>query len=432
METILLTVSSLEVLFCLNSRKFKKSLLTIFCSLWCLIFWLYSFRFYGLYDCESKTYIVYIVGIFSFFVGYCFIETFVMCKSDKKKQNVDKRFTIKLFFIYILSWISILVFIRKAILAIPYWLAGGPGAVKVAVIMDDALNDGNISDIIFTFVARPFQIIIVIYAIIAFFVGEKNNAILWNAFFLTLFEYLCTGSKFAISTIGIIVFSYLFLYSELNIKQIINRYKTLVIIVSATFLFIIILMSLQEDGVGVSFYSYLCGCMPCSDQALDELSNTMPYYGLVSFNGILRVLNIVPHYIGISPSEIKLALDFASNYMLKFESTTIIGDGIKYNAFISLFSYFFADGRYWGVCIISVVFGGLCSWGFKKSKIAPSYYSYSLVLIFALFIATSMVRFQFSMTYYAMAVVYIVLLFPKKTFTVQKNKNVNPKEKHII
>lgn len=420
MELVLIIISFLEFLYCLKSKIYKKSLLTIFCFLWFVIILLYSLRLFGVYDSSDGTFKMYLIGIISFFLGYIIIRPKrkpVFPAPSKKRLLLFRKGAI-----VVLSIISIGVFTEKAILALPLWLSGGGGDLKTAIIMDDALNTGSVADVLFVFVARPFQMIIIIYAIIVIFEKIKNRYIIWLALFLTLTVYLCTASKTTITEMVIISVAYIFLYTTLSLKSAIIRYRLLFMFISAILVILVVLLSLKdsESGPGSSFYAYLCGCMPCSDQALAQISRENHFYGLVSLNGFIRAINVFPHYLGFSPPTIKMALDLAAGYMLEFEKTINISDSIKYNAFISMFSYFYADGGYLGVALLSLLFGMLCSWSFSKSLSAPSVFSYSLSLLLVMFIMTSMVRFQLAMPFYAMALLYIIFLFPRTPLSSQR------------
>lgn len=72
-------------------------------------------------------------------------------------------------------------------------------------------------------------------------------------------------------------------------------------------------------------------------------------------------------------SGVRTALDFVFNYMLQFEETILISPSIKYNAFISMFSYFYIDGGLIGVALLSCVFWFVSSYINQKANDAPTY-----------------------------------------------------------
>ncbi len=409
---------------------YHKSILTVFSVLWTLVFVLYSLRLFDLYDCKDRTFLMYIIGYSSFFFGYILIRPTktddVNPISNRRKVISKLRNTV----VVVLSIVSIVVLARKSMLAIPLWLAGGAGEVKRGIMLNDALNVGGIQEIIYTFIARPMQIIMVIYAVIVILANLKQKYIVWLAVLLTIAGYICSGSKSAITEIATMVFAYIFLFTKMTFKQFFLKYKTLSMATIIVIVFVGFMLSLKEDGLSLELYTYLCGCMPSSDEALTKIYEDTSFYGLASFNGILRAVNLIPRYLGIGP-DFKVILDLVWTEMMNFEDTIFIADNIKYNAFVSMFIYFYADGGYWGVFIISFVFGLSCSYAQKNALKRPSVYSCSIVLFFVVMITLSIVRFQFFYAPYAMALIYIFLLFPRtpiKNISFSLLKSNNPRQ----
>lgn len=386
--------------------------------LWTLVFVLYSLRLFDLYDCKDRTFLMYIIGFSSYFFGYILIRPTKIKDinqiNDRRKVISKLRNTI----IAVLSIVSIVVLARKSMLAIPLWMAGGASEVKRGIIIDDALNVGGIQEIIYTFIARPMQIIMVIYAVIVILANLKQRYIVWLAVLLTISGYICSGSKSAITEIATMIFAYIFLFTKMSFKKFYFKYKTLSIATILVIVFIGFMLSLKEDGLAIGLYTYLCGCMPCSDEALTKIYEDTSFYGLASFNGILRAVNLIPHYLGIGP-DFKIVLDLVWTEMMNFEDTMFISDNIKYNAFVSMFIYFYADGGYWGVFLISFVFGLSCSFVQKNALKRPSVYSCSIVLFFVVMITLSIIRFQFFYAPYAMALIYIYILFPRTSLKIE-------------
>lgn len=412
MELLLLLTSGLITWYCLHKKEYKRSILSIFCVLWASIFYLYTFRFFGLYDCKDGTFLMYLIGFASFFLGYIIIKPNKSNNSSKFNEITNKRKDLRVILLKCLAILSIYVLVKKSILAIPYWIAGGGGEVKSAIIQDDALNTGAALEILYTFLCRPIQIIMVIYAIVVIMSGLKDKSIMWLAVILTLSGYICSGSKFALIELAIMCAAYLWLFTKLSFRTAFNRYKYLFIGVSIILIFISMLMSTKDDGFLSTAYSYMCGCMPCSDNALNSILSDDNFYGLYSFNGILRAINLIPRYLGIGP-DFKIILDIVWENIMRFENTMYISPTIKYNAFVSMFTFFYADGGFVGVFLLSFLFGLVCSLSLKYAYNRPTIYSCSLVLFLILLIFQSMVRFQLAFAPNAMALIYIILLLPR-------------------
>lgn len=414
MEYILLfTIFSLTVI-CFHSKHLKRSLLTIFCVLWLIILFLYFLRL-DLYDCSENTYLVYLIGIVSFFIGGVLVRPSRNSRNGKYKK--DSLYKLKYCILILLSIVSFVILTKKSILALPLWLMGdGEGGEIKSAIVQNELSTGTLDDMIYGFIGRPMQIIMVIYAIVSIFEKKKDYIVITFAILLTLAGYVCSASKFSVAQVLTVVLAYVFLYSTMNFKQVLLKYKMLWLSVGVIIVFISFMMSLRDDSMWYGFYIYTCGCIPMSDQALHVIDNNEPAYGMVSFNGIIRVINIIPSYVLGWGNDFKKVIDYYFDYMFQFEDATYISKNTRYNAFVSLFSYFYADGKYVGVAILSGLFGWCCSKSYYYSLRWPSTYSYSIVLLLAIFISQSMVRIK---TFYApdtMALLLIIFLFPRTTF----------------
>ena len=409
MEFVLLLLTATLVIFTLHSPQYRRSLLSVFLLMWLSVFLLYSLRLYGLYDSKDRTFTMYIIGVSCFFLGYLMFRPSRNNWQYVKRDSLER---IKNITLIVLSVVSAYVLIRKSILALPYWMSGGGGDVKNAIIMDDGLNIGGPLEIFYTFIARPVQIVMVIYAVTTAFQKKKNKLFILLAFLLTLFGYVSSGSKFSVAEIAFMIFGYVFLYSGMNLKEFISKYKVIFVSLIGIVVIITLIMSMGDADVLRNYYTYACGCIPCSDNALQRLDGTTYLYGLASFNGVLRCINLVPYYFGLTAG-FKEILDTTFMFMMDFEATMYIADDIPYNAFVSMFTYFYADGGYNAVAALSFVFGLICSWGIKWSLKESSICSVSLCLLLLLFVIQSLVRIQTFYAPNAMAIFLIIFLFPR-------------------
>lgn len=414
MEMLLNIISFITFAISYKCRKFRHSLLTIFCGLWFLICFLYSFRFYDIYDVKSETLLMYTLGILFYFIGY------VTYKGGSKIRCClqDSKYKWRVRILKLLSLLSIFVLVQKAILAIPIWLSGGVGDLKSDIIENNVLGLNFISEIIYTFVARPLIIVFVIYSVMLLLQRQKEKSIFFLTFLMILLGYICTGSKFMIVEVITMSLTYIFIFSYNSFFSIVRRNGKLFVIILIIFGALYFLLSAKGEGLNQSLYSYLCGCIPCSDNALDSIKRQPPFWGIATFNGFLRIISLPLSLIGLQ--ELKSILDLVFFYMLKFEETIMISPTIEYNAFISLFSYFYADGGLWGVVLISFLFGNISNRICSNAIYSPTYMNVSLLLFTSLLIYTSMVRANTFMVYYALPYLYIYYLIPRKPLVIIK------------
>lgn len=420
MENILLLTSFCLTLYTWKSWFFHKSALFIFNLLWFIIFVMYYFRIDGLYDAREGTFLMYFLGIVFFFFGYVAFNIFWPKKLNLKglwspkvnfKWHVNFK-VIKRRILVFLTFLSIYIFLYKSFLAIPYWLSGGMGEVKTSIIMESALSIGTFGDIAFVYVAKPIHYALSIYCVILIFQGNKDRFVYVSTALLIVLGFVCSGSRFSLVEIVVSALAYLFMFTNLNLKQFINKYRKLsmpIILIGAV---VLIFMGISGDLLG-TVNAYLCGCIPCSDNAILRIDDSFNYYGIVTFNGVLRVINQIPSMLGLTPG-IKEILDMSYEYMIRFEETTYIGDGIRYNAFISMFTYFYADAGLKGVCVLSALFGGFTAIINKTAFANPTYRNCALLLLVVIMISNSMVRIQTFLVPTVMAFVYIYFIVPNE------------------
>lgn len=415
MEILLNIISFITLAISYKCRKFRHSLLTIFCGLWFLICFLYSFKFYDIYDVKTETLLMYTLGILFYFAGYV---TYKGCR--KKRCLQDSKYKRRVKILKLLAILSIFVLVQKAILAIPIWLSGGVGDLKSDIVENNVLGLDPISEIIYTFVARPLIMVFVIYSVILILQRHKEKSVFFLTFLMILLGYVCTGSKFMIVEVILMSLTYIFIFNYNSIFTIVRRNRKLFVIILLIICVLYILLSAKGEGLNQSLYSYVCGCIPCSDNALDSIKREPPFWGVATFNGFLRIFSLPLSLIGFP--ELKSILDLVFSYMLNFEETMMISPTIKYNAFISLFSYFYADGGLLGVVFISFIYGNLSNRICSKAISSPTYMNVSLLLFTSFLIYTSMVRANTFMVYYVLPYFYIYFLIPRKPLVIIKTR----------
>lgn len=353
---------------------------------------------------------MYFVGILSVFVGYIITNSIYRPK-EKLKEKREKHEVIKRSILVLLSFISLYIFIWKSILAIPSWLSGGQGELKSDIIMEGTLLLGGFWDVLFTYVAKPIHITLVIYCVVLIFQKKKDPLIFTLTLLVLFFGFLSSASRFSLLEIVEAFFAFWFLFSGLSFKTLLNRFKGMSLFLGATVLIIFFFM-LENGSLGSGFYVYLCGCIPCSDINLDRLD--MGYlYGLVTLNGVIRVVLQIPKMLGLVGG-VWPVLDTIFEYMIRFEETTYIADDVRYNAFVSMFTYFYADGGLTGVIIFSLLTGALFSFINKRATTNPTYQSCGLAMYVVILISVTMVRAQTFLVPPVMTMVWIYFLLPKK------------------
>lgn len=392
------------------TKRYKGSFISIFSSLWLFVFLFYESGHLDLYPVRDSTYIMYIIGLLSFYIAYVVSSGIKVFRPFQKSKEKALRFR---FIFVLLSLLSVYVLFQRAILAIPFWLLGGTDELKSALIVDHALSISFFWDGVYQYVARPMQQVLLIFAILAIATKRNEMLLILLAFLTNILYFIASAAKFSIFAFAVLFLAYFLYYKRDGFISYLKSNKVLSILLLCVVIGIYSLMWISSEGeVFDSVYVYLCGCIPCSDIALESI-NSAPYtYGSVSFNGVLAFLKFPSELFGIMPDLRDLA-DESFRKMMKFEEAVNISDKINYNAFISMFSYFYADGGYLGVFLLSFLSGYICQRINYNAFHNPSYRDIAFLFYITSVIVDSLVRFPLFFTTYFMAIIYLIIFIPK-------------------
>ena len=395
---------------------------TIFLFLWGGIFVLYSLRLYGLYDISESTVGIYLIGIIGFSMGNISI---IRRKEVYLKDITNSRFDFSNSIrktLIVFSIISIIVFLIYAVQMVPYWMVGGVSAVKQANA-EGYIKVGNWIGILYTYFASPIQFIASMLVVVDILFNKRISLIfIALSTIMLILKWLCTGSKFAliVPVIAVVIsmsFKKALIKSETTrrIKQLSPVKKFLLATVITIIIgFLISRLSSQTRSWFEQLYYYITGCIPCSENAFTVLSESNKfYYGVTSFNGFLRIIDSFMGFFGLhTPWNGIMNESYRS--MLAFEKPIMIANGVRYNAFISCFCYFYSDGGILGVAILSFLFGKLSKISYEKLVINQDLYSFINYIVCCYMMITSMVRFQLHVITIPLAYLYIRVLLKKR------------------
>ncbi|WP_370835669.1 O-antigen polymerase [Clostridium tertium] len=399
---------------------------SLFAILWGTVFCLYSFKLFEINSVSDKTIVIFSAGVISFCIGYYPIKFTLGQKRLYKSYGltycgfkVPYRFR---FLLLILSFITIAILAIRVVNTLPYW-AGGVSFVKQANA-EGYITYSSWVSILYTFLARPFETVAVFVAAMDFFFSRDSLARIQTfvTIIMIILGYLCSGSKFSLF---VPVFSFILVYCVYKSKKKTDGErvrgipwwkKGLIVSVGLiTIIFIIYMLNSKYDGNWLkSLYFYLVGCLPCGDNAiLDMQKSNISYYGMVSLNGFARVVAHAFSFIGVQVPYSSY-MNEAYNSILSYEHAIYIAPDVPYNAFISLFAYFYKDGGLFAVILFSFIFGKLVSRMYERMMIEESAYSLLLYLYSCYLILYSIVRSQMYLVTSVMTLIYIILFFSRR------------------
>lgn len=399
---------------------------SLFTVLWGTIFVLYSLHLFEIYTIETNTIIIFTMGISAFCLGFYPVKYLIGRVQLFKNYSEDENafaFSIESRIVFsVLSFLTVIVLIVRATQILPYWL-GGVASVKQANV-EGFIKYPFIINVLYTFLAGPMETIAVFVAAVDFFFNRDKVAIMQTilAGIIVVLAYVCSGSKFLIVTL---LLSFVLVYSiyrnsrkknMMSMKHLALWKKGLITITTGVaIIFLIYLLNNKYGTWYKSLYFYLVGTVPCGNNALENLSGEVKFHGMISFNGFARAISQALSVVGIKVPY-QNYMNEAYNVMQAYEHAIYIAPGVHYNAFISMFSYFYADGGIIAVILLSFILGRCSSNVYYRLKEEKSAISMMLYLYICYLILYSMVRMQLYLVTSAMTLIYILLLFRKRGY----------------
>ncbi|MDB1900885.1 O-antigen ligase [Collinsella aerofaciens] len=412
----------MELLFislvCLTSiiltTYFNRTILTplgVFAILWMIISLFSYIHLYGLYETETRSYLLIALGLFGFSLG-CGIARPITVKRNANTHSYHIRTEI----VEILICLSILFYAYLL-----YRIYIDLGSIDLYSIqrynrtMDiESLISSSSIRLFGSFIAGPVSSLAPIVVIALFFTeGIKSRSIVETALLLTI-KMLATGSRSTLLFLfmyGIIAYNINKnvekVYKVKRIKKGISL-KLLAVLVLGIVLFVAMTLS-RNMQVWRSLYLDLA-IPPIMFQKWSD-SVTGYSFGQASLGGFFFIILYPVQLLLRLPL---MPLGFQEVYDLVNSTVSdwiIVGSGVPANAYVSLFWYFYADLGVFGVFLGSLLFGMWCNWCYLSYLNNKGSFELSLCLLMFSTIVFSFVRLQFTLPNYALMIVLLVFVF---------------------
>lgn len=388
-------------LFYISLKRDIASPLTVFLLVWTAICFFYGIGLFGIYDVDIITEATVILGVLFFVLGYSFMNRIKIKDSSGTEDLADSCQTGSFMLIKIAILIDYIymipVYYNKAMLVIQ--LGWSIGSVK------SLLDIGN--DMFTLYIFDPFNFFLVPLTVYCFLYNRKQKFIIFSGIILNGFTVYTTGSR---SRIVFFILSFLVMTFTEN-KEIFKKLKKKAFRIVWVLGIMIILISGYGFNLFRSLYFYLCGCIPL----LDGLITRSDYhftngftYGALSLNGFLR---IIPKYFeNYVNSSLKFpSFDLAEKYIEYFEYAKYIAPGEISNSFYTFIGNFYLDFGYWGIIFLSIIYGAIISYIYKKNLGKLNLYSKVILSFIYYAVFFSMVRCSWMSIRFAIAFLFVII-----------------------
>lgn len=166
----------------------------------------------------------------------------------------------------------------------------------------------------------------------------------------------------------------------------------------------------EEYDFFSSIYFYFCGCIPHTSIRLETIDFEYTF-GFTFLSGMLRPFMLVYKYLfggGSFPHLYQVSIDIPSTLQ---SPTVYVADGHAFNAFVLPFYYFYNDGGFIAVALESLLYGFFCTYTYERYKRTGKEKDFAKYLIVVNYIATSMIRYDFAIVYFALCYFYVNVFY---------------------
>jgi len=402
---VITIMAFLLFLMVISYLKLLISPLSIFVSIWFIVILTYSLNLFDRPQVENSTLLFILISVLFFTLGYI-LNNFKK-KDYKLDSQVNESIEVKNGeVLVILTCLAILSIAPTFFSQFKNFISGNSLDDNKHLLMNEQINLG----FLYVYFGKPLRIILSMIAAIMLISKKKNIVFISLVIVLMMMDYVCTGSKniffsWGTQVILLVILKYKNLIKELFRKNI----KTFLIgIVS---IFLIFYSMYQKNNFGKNMYYYISGNVPFLDYSLKiaPIQYDQSTLGFVTFNGLIRIPFVILNSIGV---------DFYPNILIQADKYLLLMDNFIYlnsytifNAFTTIFFYFYLDFGKIGLIIVMVAFGYISSGIYLNMMNKKTAYAYLCFIFLMSFIFNSIGKSILFSPSYGIALLYIVLIF---------------------
>lgn len=412
--------AAISFIFILIAYKKYRNLinpLTAFSIVWCIIPLGAALNLYDLYSATTKTYFIIAIGILGFGIGSLFVINFHE-KYYFKSELYSYKINYKVFNILLI--LTVIILVVGSLNSVKLLLQGYSindiyiKTIQYNLGLENEMAQPKIIIILTTFLARPMLFLLIPLSIVYYF-EKGNKKILIITTLMVMLDLLTKGGRILLIYIAVYFITTMKFYNKT--VQIPKKIKKIIILCILGISLLVCILTIQRgSSIIKQMYIYPFGSVTHLSYRINNLGENNSFtYGLASIQGIIRPLINFMESIDIMPSLVEL---FSKAELYTYvEDGILIAPTIRYNAFVTLFYYFYVDGGYIGVLIGSLLYGAICQRFYNLAKKKMDIKSLTLyLLIFMQGILTSFIRVPFANISFSLALVYSLVIFKKNLF----------------
>lgn len=403
-----------ELLFFLIINYFiskkKLNLFSIFCIVWLIITFLAHMELFNMVHVSDYIYEIVFIGCLGMGVGYV---SFYILKNKKIKNtntsfnfNAFKIVTFLCFCFYLYTSINVLLLLFQhtpyAIIRSMY--QGYYGYNALSIFHSELLRSIDI------YIMHPYLFVLAPILVLSFF--EKVIPRKWQIVSAaSIIMYLFSSASRFLLLYVIVELLFCILYYQ---KDMLKKYKKRITKIALFLIFLIFLITYirtrtvmnGQYTIFQNLYAYFTVEFPLMDYWIKK-SADFSSYGMSFFHGIVGVI------LKIFGLNFNFYADVTNNVVLTETMFVSVFPWKKYNAFVSMFYFFYLDFKLPGVFLGTLVFGAICAIVNKNFNNSQNLKYKVIFLLFLQNVVTSFIRWQFFNLNMVVAFIWVFILFLK-------------------
>lgn len=420
------------ILISIFRKRYLFNPVTIFSGIWLVNVFLVNFKLYDMIGYSQKTLLIVLLGNFGFLLGN--IPNKPICfRFSKEKENTQHNqkkydYSLNIPIVYSLICTSFICTIVLVIAVVRYLISG----TAYSYIRDMLFGYGTEATLIssgslmlfFLWIITGVVYAIIPIALIELFENRRNKRkIVFGGLFLAVLYTFATAGR---ATIFVLLVQIIILMQHYKVqipKRILKLAKRIVVIMIVGLLIVSSFRVGAESQKHVnSMYSYFCISIPLLSHWIDYIDvNHLSTNGGTLLYGIEALLSWILQKFGVSIPGYN-ALDEMVNIPQNTWVCLFYDPITRYNAFCSVFYYFYLDFGMAGVFGLSLLFGIIVNNIFNKIKRDKKSLFYYLVIVQILVL--SFIKLQTSNPPY-------IIAFCVLTIAVKRKMSLNKLEENI-
>ncbi len=404
--------------------------ITLFCGLWTIILFAYSLHIFGLYYASDSVLWSIVIGTIMFYLGGTFRSRIkskrtpsaanATIENDAMVEDVPNYS-----FMVVVNFISIAILLGYATVTLRMLLSGiSYEYIHVMYQSEEGIVGALKSGIrLWHYFIWPWNLA-TIPMVVACFMLDKTERKDRRVFLVTSIINIGLYILISGARVSLAYFAFYFVVVALLLRRKIKltmwqRTLIVAIAIGAWIVFDSLSESRNSASLENTAYTYLCGCVPYFSYKLDmfKIQDSVYGYGLYTLSGVLKpFFAIFGKIFGASD----LWTRVLSN--LETQGRTYIAPHNPFNAFTSLFYFFYMDGGVIAVSVICFIYGWFSVGMYNRFLREKSYKNLVWYLLTAFGLGFSMVRFHFITIRYILSFVYTALCFIQISFSLKSRR----------